>query len=304
MIWTINKSRLIKGFLVGEGLFAKENLDILQGANLNEELEGASSLQKLLVISAIKFYLNYFYENTQSTKFNDLNIEGIEYEEILQAPDIRLRIDSNTWCKIFESDHFDSVLHQNWVCNYDDSNEWLKENINYNKNGYLNLEEKKLLSLIIVLEPELIDPEKKQYLNISPEVSKYALKNIISGIKKPTESNKYLKELAISKVFEGEEVNFATVPDKIIEIIKSDKKIPTEFLEIVFKEAKKTGVLFYYNRIKNLILGEKLPLEIQNIILNKLPFKDIIKIIKHAEFVDIDTNQLDLAGDASMVDIN
>lgn len=124
--------------LVRRGSFNIQNLEVLKNANLEIELEEAAFSQKFLIYSAIKFYLNYFYPNSQNEKFTELEITRVRYDQVIKAPDIRLATDKPTTTnifKIFKNFTFDSMLHQNWIFNGDDS--WLLANINLNKGGYL-----------------------------------------------------------------------------------------------------------------------------------------------------------------------
>ncbi|WP_024547285.1 hypothetical protein [Rickettsia gravesii] len=109
----------------------------MKNANLEIELEEAAFSQKFLIYSAIKFYLNHFYQNSQSEKFIELEITGVRYDQVIKAPDIRLATDKSTTTNIFKNFTFDSMLHQNWIFNGDNSNGWLLANINLNKGGYL-----------------------------------------------------------------------------------------------------------------------------------------------------------------------
>ncbi|MGX6960028.1 MAG: hypothetical protein ACIPMY_02010 [Rickettsia endosymbiont of Pentastiridius leporinus] len=135
------------------------------------------------------------------------------------------------------------------------------------------------------MEPELIDPKKENYSNISKEVFKHALQNILGQIKN-SEGQIYLKELIIKKVLGVKELNdYNEAYKELVKIIRSDEETPIGFLEIVLKEVQNKGPL-YFNITENFpILSEnknKLPPEILNCILNKLPPTDIINIIKYA----------------------
>ncbi|WP_029374934.1 hypothetical protein [Rickettsia honei] len=110
----------------------------MKNANLEIELAEAAFSQKFLIYSAIKFYLNHFYPNSQSEKFTELEITGVRYDQVIKAPDIRLVTDKpTTTTNIFKNLTLDSMLHQNWIFNGDDSNGWLLASINLNKGGYL-----------------------------------------------------------------------------------------------------------------------------------------------------------------------
>ncbi|XVN40372.1 MAG: hypothetical protein RCO49_05985 [Rickettsia endosymbiont of Argas persicus] len=105
----------------------------MQNVDLAAELEHASPVQKLLIFSAIKFYLNYFYESSQSTKFEELNIKGVKYDEIKNAPDVRLVTKSSTTYNVFQSSIFDFMLFDYVKFSGNDKNKWLNEIIDLEK---------------------------------------------------------------------------------------------------------------------------------------------------------------------------
>jgi|GEM_PF-5467991 len=275
----IDEYPLLLKLLVGQGRFSVQNLKALENANLEIELEGAKPLQKCFIYAAIKFYLNHFYPNSQSEKFEELKITGITYDQVMKAPDIRLNIDTPTVNNIFKKFIFDSILHQNWIFNGDDSNSWLLENIDYNKSGYFNKSEKTFLSAVIFLQPELIDPKKKDFVDISAEVTEYAWQSIKQA------KDIYLERLKNLIAFSKEEINSAELLNEVTKAIK-ESKVPKFLLEDILEKVQKQGVLLYYNITENsAILSEsgcKFPQEILNLILNKTAPKDTINIIQYA----------------------
>lgn len=263
-------------FLIGRGSFEVENLDVLQNANLEIELEGASNGQKLLIYAAIKFHLNHSYENNQSAKFEELNMIGISFEQLMNAPDIRLGIDNRTQCNIFKNYIFDAILHRSWIFNGDDSNGWLLECIDYSQKGFLDLSEKTFLSAIICLEPELIEELitglGEKMFDISVEVMNRAAQNIMQ-----VEYAYFASLINLNKIFGTEkEINACEVPQEIARTINT---IPEPLLEFVLQVVQKSNFLYYdieapeYN----------LPQDILNLIMNKLEPHDAIQIIKYAE---------------------
>lgn len=63
----------------------------MKNANLERELAEAAFSQKFLIYSAIKFYLNHFYPNSQSKKFTELEITGVRYDQVIKAKFTKLK---------------------------------------------------------------------------------------------------------------------------------------------------------------------------------------------------------------------
>ncbi|ACP53486.1 MAG: hypothetical protein AB8U78_06585 [Rickettsia slovaca] len=83
----------------------------MKNANLEIELAEAAFSKKFLIYSAIKFYLNHFYPNSQSEKFTELEITGVRYDQVIKAPDIRLATDKPTTTNIFKNLTLDSICY-------------------------------------------------------------------------------------------------------------------------------------------------------------------------------------------------
>ncbi|MHC0448565.1 MAG: hypothetical protein ACRY3E_00460 [Candidatus Lariskella arthropodorum] len=183
MNWSIYPT--FASFLVQPGPTTVSQLDELHGADLRVALEGASPLQREMMLAAIQFHLrtpsadgeSYLSAvdgvyttrdesiveeraiEEQRATFEALQLTGVTFEEVIAAPRLILNTSGSTMCNIFHHALLDALFLGRMFSIYDTAHEarnYLLSSVTNTGWCYLPQQARAFLATVLLNEPELI----------------------------------------------------------------------------------------------------------------------------------------------------